>query len=714
MHSPSADSTFREAPEEGRLDSWKQIAAYLRRSERTVRRWHLIEGLPVHRHQHLARGSVWAYRHELDSWLERQCVRPETMARTAHAGESSRWWIWGPAFGVIIVLAMAGFALFRGQSLASAIVRPRPLLSVKGVEFGAAVSPDGRQLAFTWVGVDGLKPGIYVQRESGREPVPLVTLGAREPGVVFSPAWSPDGASVAFLHRTEDSSTWLCVVSASGGSVRRLALLLRSERLFVHNSHLAWTRDGRWILAPAEATGGGRRGIYTFSPADGSRKLLTAGVITAPTLSPDGRRLAFLRMRGLATIDHEEIAVQDLTAAWEADGPAQPLYWGAATTIGMAWVQSGRELVLCHAPKTATHSVLAGDLYRMAALPGARLEPMGLHGCFTVTSTRQSSAEHTRLIYGNTLNTKSELWLAPVSGASTPVRFAPSAGEDTVPSYSPDGRFVAFISNRSGTPEVWVSSRDGSNPRKLTEGAKVRSQPRWSPDGDKLLFAGAPLAGHRWDNAFFTVGVSSGETVRLPIDGDRGWDPLWSPDGQWIYYSSGSEVWRVRPDGTEAARVIERMEGSRPIQISPDGQRFYFTRPGTPATLWSVPIAGGKASLLQDGLATNTFFAGSRDLFYFLHSDHCLYATPFAGGEARRINCPPPSLPFNGPFVISPDGTEMIRSHLGIQEIDLVAVDIPNDVPVRAKVSPGSRKDAGKTDGEVLVDLGIQAEPPPR
>ncbi len=62
-------------PEETqRLDSWKQIAAYLNKSERTVRRWHEVEGLPVHKHQHQQRGTVWAFAPEVDAWLEQRRI----------------------------------------------------------------------------------------------------------------------------------------------------------------------------------------------------------------------------------------------------------------------------------------------------------------------------------------------------------------------------------------------------------------------------------------------------------------------------------------------------------------------------------------------------------------------------------------------------------------------------------------------------------------
>src|SRR6266699_3032372 len=72
-----------------RLNSWKEIAGYLSRSERTVHRWEEKEGLPVHRLQHEKRGSVYAYRWELDGWRDsRPVARPVEVA-----GKSRRlWW----------------------------------------------------------------------------------------------------------------------------------------------------------------------------------------------------------------------------------------------------------------------------------------------------------------------------------------------------------------------------------------------------------------------------------------------------------------------------------------------------------------------------------------------------------------------------------------------------------------------------------------------
>ena len=75
------------------LDSWKEIAAYLKRGVRTVRRWEKEEGLPVHRQMHRTLGSVYAYRHEIDGWRERRELagadRPGVRNRPRRAGESS-------------------------------------------------------------------------------------------------------------------------------------------------------------------------------------------------------------------------------------------------------------------------------------------------------------------------------------------------------------------------------------------------------------------------------------------------------------------------------------------------------------------------------------------------------------------------------------------------------------------------------------------------
>src|SRR5688572_30406667 len=111
---PSLDAPagHRPAPDGQRLESWKEIAAYLNRSERTVRRWEDREGLPVHRLQHDKRGSVYAYAAELDAWREsrRQLVDAEpadspAMAPGATTGWRTRGWAAAALLAVVVVAA---------------------------------------------------------------------------------------------------------------------------------------------------------------------------------------------------------------------------------------------------------------------------------------------------------------------------------------------------------------------------------------------------------------------------------------------------------------------------------------------------------------------------------------------------------------------------------------------------------------------------------
>src|SRR6187431_1677882 len=88
-----------------RLDSWKEIAAYLNRSERTVRRWETNEELPVHRLQHDKRGSVYAYTRELDAWRVSRRVVVEATAEEPPSRRIGPVW-WGAGVLAIVIIAI--------------------------------------------------------------------------------------------------------------------------------------------------------------------------------------------------------------------------------------------------------------------------------------------------------------------------------------------------------------------------------------------------------------------------------------------------------------------------------------------------------------------------------------------------------------------------------------------------------------------------------
>src|SRR6267378_8239902 len=149
-----------------RLDSWKEIAAYLNRDVTTVQRWEKREGMPVHRHQHDRIGSVYAFRAELDAWARSRNLPagqengksipsrspPALPSRAEISSSRSRWMS-------VVGLALAGAALVIGAGLwlqrreyfwrnPIANARFQTVTDFDGVAQAAAVSRDGHFVAF--------------------------------------------------------------------------------------------------------------------------------------------------------------------------------------------------------------------------------------------------------------------------------------------------------------------------------------------------------------------------------------------------------------------------------------------------------------------------------------------------------------------------------------------------------------------------------------
>lgn len=119
---------------EGRLDSWKEIAAYLNRSVSTVQRWERAEGLPVHRHLHSKLGTVYAHKAEIDAWWSAR--RPELEAEEASQGAS--WWqgraasarVWIALVGVLLITLAGVYLSWRSTHQSARSDTQRIMLAV--------------------------------------------------------------------------------------------------------------------------------------------------------------------------------------------------------------------------------------------------------------------------------------------------------------------------------------------------------------------------------------------------------------------------------------------------------------------------------------------------------------------------------------------------------------------------------------------------------
>lgn len=210
------------------------------------------------------------------------------------------------------------------------------------------------------------------------------------------------------------------------------------------------------------------------------------------------------------------------------------------------------------------------------------------------------------------------------------------------PQPSPDGKKLAFMSDRSGSLEIWTSNQDGSSLVKLTNLGSCGS-PKWSPDGRWIAFD----AKLKRRPAVVLVSADGGQPIPRVEDESENMVPSWSRDGQWIYFASNrsgqDQVWKVPAQGGQALQVTR--DGGFAAIESYDGRTIYYakTRFENPE-IWQVPAQGGAETLvsplLRPGIWAN--WAATERGILFLRSEggdsHLLEFFDFATRSVQPIS----------------------------------------------------------------------------
>ena len=283
------------------LESWKQIAAYLQRDVRTAKRWEKSEGLPVHRHVHQARSSVYAYASELEAW--RTDRKPGAEAPVA---QGSIWRRPAPsaAFGLVLLLALvsAGSGPHLGpvgtvaQAADGSGIVTRQVWAGPDVNTLGAASPDGAYLTFQDQG--SLDVAIRDLR-TGQKRRLTKHDSVWEFALLSVP--SPEGKQVAYTW-FKDRSFDLRIVGLDGSEPR--VLYRNPEVTWLYPTD--WSPDGKNVLAIFSRKEGNQ--IVLVSVVDGSVRVLKTSVsddLKRPRFSPDGRYIAYYSPQQPGSREHD-------------------------------------------------------------------------------------------------------------------------------------------------------------------------------------------------------------------------------------------------------------------------------------------------------------------------------------------------------------------------------------------------------------------------
>jgi Tol biopolymer transport system component/DNA-binding winged helix-turn-helix (wHTH) protein len=473
---------------------------------------------------------------------------------------------------------------------AGSAINVAPLTSYPGRESQAAFSPNGNQIAFVWSGEQDDNQDIYVRMVDGGNWVRLTD----DPGDDVNPVWSPDGRTIAF-YRSSPDGDGIFLVPALGGAERKLTGVWANRFGFGSHVWIHWSPDGKWLVVSDKTSVEEPFSLFLLSPETGERHRVTTPPVSvvgdcSPAFSPDGEQLAFVRVISAVVGEVYVVSVNG--------GEPKRLTFDGAGVSNLAWNPNGREIVFGrrHGGKSR--------LFRIPVEGGA---PEWLAATGNDAQYPAFSSDGSRLAWRqNTIDTDI-FRLALDSGSEKSRPFAKLIFSTTLeasPRFSPDGRQIAFVSNRSGSDEIWVCDSDGENPIRLTSfRGPLAGSPNWSPDGRQIVFDCRPEG-----NAdIYVVSADGAQPRRLTTDSAEDIVPSWSMDGRWIYFTSNRpakgqsgqlQIWKMPADGGAAIQMTLQ-GGFEPVE-SPDGRWIYFAQDRGSASIRRMPAAGGAETAILD------------------------------------------------------------------------------------------------------------------
>ena len=548
-------------------------------------------------------------------------------------------------------VALGLLRLSRRQSQTISQKQPAPVaplqqmkmarLTTTGKATTAAISPDGKYVIH--VVEDGQQQSLWIRQVSTSSNVQINPPAAvNYNGLTFSPS----GDYLYYLLWDKKKFVSLYQMPLFGGTTKKLITDIDSSVTFSPDSkQLAFLRgyptDGKTALVLSNPDGTAERQLTSHR--------LGLGPFGDPAWSPDGKIIAYPAENTDANGDF-----MTLLEVRVLDGSEKPLsskrWWRIGRT---AWLHDGSGLVFA-----ANETVAGPSQLWYASYPGGEVHRItnDLNDYVDISLTSDSSSlvavqseqvsniwvspsdniRHSsqltsskfdglkslswmsdgKIVYDSAASGRLDLWLIDSNGAGQK-QLTADAGNNSWPSVSPDGRYVVFVSDRTGINHIWRVNAEGSDARQLTYGIG-ETNPECSPDGQwvvfNLPFQGRESDGRHSDSTVMKVPLVGGEP--LSIRGDNNAGLAISPDGKWVasrHYEPGNINTEVYPfEGREPPKVLDI--AAYYFRWTPDGRSLAFVDERNPSAILSQPIDGGAPRQMADFKPDRIFsFAWSRD-----------------------------------------------------------------------------------------------------
>jgi serine/threonine protein kinase/Tol biopolymer transport system component len=494
------------------------------------------------------------------------------------------------AVAVIALTAIVTFQFRKEQTAPAILYVPRPITASNEWDAHPRWSPDGKRIAFARV-TSGHSDIYVMSVDGGRE-----VLRVGDPGDQDAPRWTPDGRHLAYISQQKPGSPVLLVPSDGGTSRELIATNIPTLEFDAGEmGDRPWSTDGLTLLVsmPTDAL---RLAVHRVDRATGQAEQITfppAGSDDSlATYSFDGKSILFRRLiegKGALMLMPAE------------GGEPQVLLHDEFSCDSMAWRPDNSRIVFEAARETATKGLFEIDVATREISPlwsGTR----DANGVSVSSDDRIvfSTFWHDQFLYVVDVETGERGELTS------------HAADNRDSRVSPDGRTIAYTSDRTGTRKIWLHHLDGRPETRFTADEGEDAKPAWSPDGLRIVFVSDRDGG---SFKLFVAAADGGTEPRLLTDQAINWgrggssllssNPVsrWSPDGDSIAYrvvgDDGPELWTVDPDGLEARK---RLDGVTGFDWYRDGRRALITRrSGTGEELLAVDLENGREQTLFTG-----------------------------------------------------------------------------------------------------------------